>query len=135
VAEHDAGLTNPDRLRAFGEDLLANAMELRGLVETLVRSGKSVWVYGASTKGNVIAQCAGLGPKLVTAAADRSPEKVGRVTCTGVPIRSEEDFRAADPDYAIMMPYTFYDEFDARESAWRRTGGRWVMPVPKVEVR
>lgn len=134
-AEHDAGLTDPARLRAFGDDLLANAMELRALVETLVRGGKTVWAYGASTKGNVILQSAGLGPDLVRAAADRSPEKWGRLTCTGVPVVSEDEFRKARPAYAVMLPYTFFDEFDARESAWRAGGGRWVLPVPKVEVR
>lgn len=134
--EHDAGLTDVKRLREFGDDLLANALELRSLVETLVRSGKSVWVYGASTKGNVIAQAAGLTRELVVAAADKSAEKWGRVMAgSGIPIVSEEEFRRADPDYAICMPYTFYDEFDKREAAWRRAGGRWVMPVPKVEVR
>lgn len=134
-AEDAAGLTDPARLRAFGDDLLANAMELRALVETLVRGGKTVWAYGASTKGNVILQSAGLGPDLVRAAADRSPEKWGRLTCTGVPVVSEDEFRKARPAYAVMLPYTFFDEFDARESAWRAGGGRWVLPVPKVEVR
>lgn len=96
--------------------------------------GKKVWVYGASTKGNVILQYYGVGPDLVEAAADRSPEKHGRVTCTGVPIRSEEEFRRAAPDYALVLPYSFLGEFLDRERTWRDGGGRFLVPLPEFKV-
>ena len=44
-------------------------------IKKVVAEGKKVYVYGASTKGNVILQYYGLDNKLITAAAERSPEK------------------------------------------------------------
>ena len=40
--------------------------------------GKKIWVYGASTKGNVILQYYGLDYKLIEAASERSPWKWGK---------------------------------------------------------
>lgn len=97
--------------------------------------GRRTWVYGASTKGNVILQWYGLDGSVIEAAADRSPEKWGRYTVgTGIPIRSEADFRDAAPDYALVLPYTFRDEFYERERDWRSRGGKFVFPLPEFEV-
>ena len=49
-------------------------------VQEAKRQGKTVWVYGASTKGNVILQYYGLDHTLIDGAADRSPEKHGLYT-------------------------------------------------------
>lgn len=115
-----------------------------------VTAGKKVWVYGASTKGNTILQWYDLnyimgypedfdkpggGNRLIQAAADRSPEKWGRYTVgTGIPIRSEEDFRTANPDYALVLPYAFINEFMERESEWRAKGGKFIVPIPESQV-
>lgn len=55
------------------------------------KKGKKVYVYGASTKGNVILQYYGLDNTLITAASERSPEKWGKYTIgSWIPIVSEE---------------------------------------------
>jgi hypothetical protein len=65
-------------------------------IKSEVKNGKTVYVYGASTKGNVILQYYGLDHTLITAAAERSPEKWGKYTIgTGIPIISEEEARNA----------------------------------------
>lgn len=107
-------------------------------VEFLCRvrdEGKRVWGYGASTKGNVILQWYGIGADLIEAIADRQPSKYGTYTAgSGIPVRSEEEFRAARPDYALALPYAFRDEFLARETEFRANGGKFLFPLPKFEV-
>ena len=44
-----------------------------------VKKGKKVYVYGASTKGNTILQYYGLTNDLIEGAADKSPEKWGKI--------------------------------------------------------
>lgn len=134
--ERDAGLTDVtgERMRPSFADMQGSLQNLWQTVESMVRAGKRVWAYGASTKGNVILQAANLGPELIEAAADRSPEKVGRTTANGIPIRSEDDFRREQPDFALVLPYTFLDEFMRREAAWRNNGGRFIVPIPEVKV-
>jgi hypothetical protein len=96
---------------------------------------QSVWVYGASTKGNVILQYYGLDSKVIQGAADRSPEKWGKVTIgTGIPITSEEVARAMNPDYFLVLPYAFLNEFVKREYVWRDKGGKFIVPLPEFKV-
>ena len=129
----------PHMNAAFYRDWLINLAYNRkkctDFIRQMVAAGKSVWVYGASTKGNVILQWYGLDSSLITAAADRSPEKHGKYTVgTNIPIVSEEAFREAKPDFALVLPYAFREEFIAREREWREGGGRFIFPLPEFEV-
>lgn len=100
-----------------------------------VANGKTVYVYGASTKGNVILQYYGLGPDLITACAERSPEKWGKFTIgTWIPIVSEQEARDAQPDYFLVLPWAFFDEFYEREKNWRENGGKFIVPLPDFRV-
>ena len=77
-----------------------------------------MYVYGASTKGNTLLQYFGLDHSLITAAAERNPDKWGKVTVgTHIPIISEEDARTANPDYFLVLPWHFIEEFMIREKS------------------
>jgi SAM-dependent methyltransferase len=98
---------------------------------------KSVWVYGASTKGNTLLQYFGLNYDEIIGAAERSPEKWGKVTAgTSIPIYSEEHARERNPDYFLVLPYAFIDEFIEREKdqEWRKRGGKFIVPLPELRV-
>ncbi|MBM3231161.1 methyltransferase domain-containing protein [Candidatus Peregrinibacteria bacterium] len=104
-------------------------------IRDAVQKGKKVWVYGASTKGNTILQYYGLDHTMITAASERSPEKWGKFTVgTGIPIVSEEEARKAKPDYFLVLPYAFFDEFYKREVEWRNGGGQFIVPLPEFRI-
>lgn len=135
--EEAMGLDNPVRLMAWYHRLLQNRHDVQTLVYQSARAGRRVYGYGASTKGNTLLQWLGLGPDTVLGVADKAEEKWGRYTVgTGIPIVSEEAFRQSDPDLALVLPYAFRDEFLAREAEhrWRKRGGRFAFPLPKLEV-
>jgi hypothetical protein len=72
---------------------------------------------------------------VITAAAERSPEKWGKYTIgTWIPIVSEDEARAAQPDYFLVLPWAFFDEFYKREQAWREKGGKFIVPLPDFRV-
>ncbi len=120
---------------SFFQEIDANRRKCVTFIQDEVDKGKRVWIYGASTKGNVIAQWYGLDKKHILAAADRDPNKWGKYTIeTGIPITSEEQFRAANPDYALVLPYAFLPEFIERESEWRSRGGKFIVPLPEFKV-
>jgi hypothetical protein len=100
-------------------------------VKDQVARGKKVYVYGASTKGNTVLQYFGLDCSLISAAAERNPDKWGKVTVgTRIPIVSEEEARAAKPDYFLVLPWHFLEEFRTREKNYLLSGGRFVVPLP-----
>tara|TARA_Y100000590_G_C15748301_1_gene1023095 strand:+ start:8480 stop:9715 length:1236 start_codon:yes stop_codon:yes gene_type:complete len=99
------------------------------------KNGKTIHVYGASTKGNVILQYFGLNTDLIDCAAERSPEKFGRYTVgSWIPIVSEQESRDMKPDYYFVLPWAFFDEMYEREKEWRDQGGKFIVPFPKFRV-
>lgn len=102
-----------------------------GFVKEQIARGKKVYVYGASTKGNTVLQYFGLDHSLIAGAAERNPDKWGRVTIgTNIPIVSEVDARAANPDYFLILPWHFLEEFMTREHNYLYNGGRFIVPFP-----
>lgn len=124
-----------DDIFAFAKRVEENKNKCVEFIKQEVRRGKKVYVYGASTKGNVILQYYGLDNSLITAAAERSPEKWGKYTVgTWIPIVSEEEARNARPDYFLVLPWGFFSEFYAREKKWRKNGGKFIVPLPEFRV-
>lgn len=98
-------------------------------------SGKIICGYGASTKGNTLLQYFGLDYTLIDAIAERSPYKFGLKTIgTNIPILSEEEVRAMKPDYMLVLPWHFINEFIEREDQFLSSGGKFIVPCPKFEI-
>lgn len=125
--EKEMGLDNAGAICRWWERVEEIKQKILHSFESLA----SRWVYGASTKGNTILQWLGVGASLFNGAADRSPEKHGRYTVTGIPIRSEEEFRDETPNVALVLPWGFLDQFVEREEEWLIRGGRFLTPLPK----
>ena len=121
--------------RAFAKRIELNKKKCVDFIRREVKKGKVVYGYGASTKGNTILQYYGLGPKDITAIADKSPEKWGKYTVgTMIPIVSEEKARKANPDYFFILPYAFVKTFVEREKAWMKKGGKFIVSIPNFQV-
>ena len=134
-SEKDMRLGDPDTYAAFFPRMQANRNACVSYLREQRAAGKRIWILGASTKGNVIAQWYGFDAGLIEAAAERSPEKVGlHMVGTGIPIRSEAEFRAAKPDIAVILPYSFAPEIMERERAFREAGGVFCVPLPSFKV-
>src|SRR3989304_2332258 len=118
-------------IMAFGRRIKDNRDRCVEFIRQEVAREKSVYIYGASTKGNVILQYYGLDNSLITAASERSPEKWGKYTVgTWIPIVSEEEARKAKPDYFLVLPWGFFKEFYERERKWRGGGGKIIFCLP-----
>ena len=76
-------LDAPGPYEAFARNVERVRDDLRSICESLVADGKTIHVYGASTKGNTILQYAGLDSRLIPYAAERNEDKWGSETRTG----------------------------------------------------
>ena len=120
-------------------DFMARVASLKAqtleLLNDLKRRGKKVFGYGASTKGNTLLQYYGIGPDLVQGVAERQERKYG-LLCAGswIPIFSEAEVRAQKPDYMLVLPWHFINEFVERERDYLRGGGRFIVPLPELKV-
>lgn len=97
--------------------------------------GKTIWGYGASTKGNTLLQYFGLDNTLIDGMAERSPYKWGLKTVgTNIPIYSEDEMRKAKPDYLLVLPWHFINEFKKREEEYLKDGGKFIVPCPTFQI-
>jgi len=120
------------RFRAQAEKV---SRELRALLDQITATGKKVYIYGASTKGNTILQYCGVDKTIIPKAADRNPDKWGRRTLgTDILIISEEQARRESPDYFLVLPWHFIDVFTKREEEFLSRGGKFILPLPDVRV-
>jgi SAM-dependent methyltransferase len=133
--EFDLELDTDKPYREFEYRMNIHRAELMALLRRLASEGKSIHIYGASTKGNTILQFCGIDRSLVECAAERNPDKFGAHTLgTNIPIVSEEESRRRNPDYYLVLPWHFREEFLARERPMLERGCGLIFPLPKVEV-
>ncbi len=133
--EFELELDTDEPYRQFQARIEDNRRELLGLLRGLRQQGKSVHIYGASTKGNTILQWCGIDSKMIDCAADRNPEKDGaRTLGTDIPIVTEEKSRAKRPDYYLVLPWHFRDEFVRRERDMIMAGTKLIFPLPEMQV-
>lgn len=128
-------ISNPATWAEFGNRLAKLKSEVVSFIEQAIKDGKTVYGYGASTKGNTLLQYFGLNHTHITAIAERSPYKFGMKTIgTNIPIISEDEMRAAKPDYMLVLPWHFINEFEQREQAYLQAGGTFIVPCPTFKL-
>jgi hypothetical protein len=133
--EFELELDTDKPYRHFQDRIDKHKADLVGLLRDLRRKGKSIHIYGASTKGNTILQWCGIDNTIIDYAADRSPDKDGaRTIGTDIPIVSEEKSRALKPDYYLVLPWHFRQEFLARETETLSKGTKFIFPLPEIEI-
>lgn len=133
--EKKADISNPDIWLEFGKRLDKLRTSVVEFCKTARAEGKTVYGYGASTKGNTLLQYFGLTKEDIVAIAERSPYKFGKKTIgTEIPIISEDEMRAAKPDYLLVLPWHFIDEFVKRETDFLNAGGALVVPCPEFKI-
>lgn len=133
--EFNMALDTEEPFKKFKDNIERNKNDLLFFINQEREKGKSVFVYGASTKGNVLLQYCGLNSDIIPYAAERNPRKWGTKTLgSDIPIISEEEARAMKPDYFLVLPYHFLDEMLVRETEFIDRGGKFIVPVPVVKV-
>ena len=104
--------------------------ELPARLAEIQRRGKLALGYGASTKGNVVLQYCNITPKLLPAILEVNPDKFGCHTPgTKIPIISETEGHARNPDFLMVMPWHFKANVMQREAAYLKRGGKLLVPA------
>jgi hypothetical protein len=119
----------------FAHDIKKTKDELQKLVKKIRAKNKTIWIYGASTKGNTIMQYCEFNKADIVAAADCNSFKYGKyIIGCDVPITDEDTMRKAHPDYLFVLPYSFIDAFMTRENELVKSGTQFITPLPHVSI-
>jgi SAM-dependent methyltransferase len=133
--EFDLMLDTDKPYKHFQDRINVHREELISLLKGLKKDGKRIHIYGASTKGNTILQWCGIDNRIIDYAAERNPDKYGAFTLgTDIPIISEAESRAMKPDYYLVLPWHFKEEFIERERETIASGTGLIFPLPTIEI-
>lgn len=128
AAENQAGYGQSTVYESFVKAVARSKSDMMSFLDA--NNDKKIYGYGASTKGQIILQYCDIGKYLV-AIAERNPAKYGLYTPgSDVRICPEDEMRAAKPDYLLMFPWYFFEEFKAREAATMDAGCSFLLPLP-----
>jgi SAM-dependent methyltransferase len=133
--EFDLELDTDKPYKDFQDRVNVHKNELNSLLKKLKKEKKKIHIYGASTKGNTILQWCGIDHRIIDVAAERNPDKYGaRTLGTDIPIVSEAESRAMNPDYYLVLPWHFKQEFIDREQETLSRGIGLIFPLPTIEI-
>ena len=100
-----------------------------------VQRGKTVAGYGAPGKGNTLLNYCGIRTDLLAFTVDRNPYKQGRfLPGTHIPVHAAERLLESRPDFVLILPWNLRDEIIGQLPRSTRWGGRFVVPIPRLEL-
>jgi SAM-dependent methyltransferase len=135
TGEEKAGLASIDGYQGFARQVQATKWALVEFLLEARRQGKTVAGYGAPGKSATLLHYCGIGKDLIAYTVDRSPHKQGRhLPGSHIPIYHPDRIRETRPDYVLVLPWNLKDEIMAQLQYIREWDGRFVIPIPRVEV-
>jgi SAM-dependent methyltransferase len=133
--ERRAGLTATATYTSFDSRMRAVKHDLLAFLVTAKQEGKRVAGYGAPAKGNTLLNYCGIRQDFLDYTVDRSPHKQGRyLPGTRIPVYAPEKLRETRPDYVLILPWNIKDEIIGQMAHIREWGGKFVVPIPRVQV-
>lgn len=119
----------------FKKNIFKHKKNLIKLLNQLNDEGKTIIGYGASTKGNILLQFCGITEKEIPFIAEVNEDKFNTFTPgTNIKIISEKEARLMNPDYFFVLPWHFKNNILSREQEYRARGGKFIFPLPNLEV-
>jgi hypothetical protein len=134
LEEDNYGLKSIETFKLFMKSCDYEINNLKELIKSIIADKEEVWIYGASTKGNCLLQYANITPDLAKYAVERNPNKIGKMTSTGIEIIGEDTMRKNPPKYLLVLPWHFRDEIVSREKEYIQNGGNLIFPLPHLEI-
>ncbi len=133
--EEGAGLDSAETFRDFAGRIRRMGGELNRLVSKIKADGKTIAGFGAPAKATTLMHHFGIGADVIDFIVDDNPLKQGLYTPgQHIPVLPPQALYDRRPDYAIVLAWNFAPSIIAKHSAFRDRGGRFIVPLPKLEV-
>ncbi|TKB69891.1 MAG: class I SAM-dependent methyltransferase [Nitrospira sp.] len=133
--EETAGFGQLNHYLSFGPRVETTKRKLLSFLISAKQEGKHVVGYGAPAKGNTLLNYCGIRTDLIDYTVDRSPYKQGHfLPGVHIPIYGPERVRDTRPAYLLILPWNIREEVMQQMSFIREWGGKFVVPIPEVQV-
>jgi SAM-dependent methyltransferase len=135
--EKKDGLHKYETYKNYFKRINYSKKHLMKLLEDLKKNDYKIVGYGASGRATIIMSFCGIDQKHLDYMVDDSPARQG-IFMPGnhMPVRSSVslDNPKTRPDYALVFAWPFIDEIKKKKSSYLKSGGKFIIPLPEVEI-
>ncbi len=133
--EKAKGINNLEYYKNFTQKALTVKMNLTEFLIQQKRAGKLVAAYGAAAKGNTLLNYCGIKKDMIDFVVDANPHKQNKfLPASHIPVVDEQYLKNKKPDFVIILPWNLKDELTTQLQYIKAWGGRFVVPIPELEI-
>jgi SAM-dependent methyltransferase len=133
--EEAVGFGRLDHYFSFAGKVRETKRKLLDFLIRIKQTGNSIVGYGAPGKGNTLLNYCGIRSDFLDYTVDRNPHKQGKfLPGTHIPILRPDMIMESKPEYILVLPWNLKHEIIEQLSFIRKWGGKFVIPIPEVQV-
>jgi len=133
--EADKGMNSLAYYDNFQQKALKVKLDLTDFLIQQKRAGKKVAAYGAAAKGNTLLNYCGIKNDLIDFVVDANPHKQNKyLPASHIPVVNEQYLKDKQPDFVIILPWNLKDEITAQLSYIKEWKGKFVVPIPALQI-
>ena len=133
--ERVLGLQDEDSLKAFAARINDTGEKLRTMLQELKSENRKIAGFGAPAKATTLMYHFGINSDLIDFVVDDSPLKQGLYTPgMHIPVVPASRIPEEKPDYLLLLAWNFADAIIGKHAEFRENGGKFIVPLPNLEV-
>jgi SAM-dependent methyltransferase len=132
--EERRGLNRIETFKAFSARIEAAKAQLRSLLAKLKSEGKTTAGYGASATTTTLIYHFGLGDYLDYLVDEYSRKQNTLTPGMHLPVLGPQALIDRQTDYVVILAWRYVQPILDKNRAYRDRGGKFIVPLPKLEV-
>ena len=129
------GLCNMKTYHNFNKKILKIKHELNEFLSYVNNSSKTIICYGAPAKGNTLLNYCAISSTDISCTVDRNPYKQNlHLPGSHIPITEPSKITKIKPDYLLILPWNLSEEIIQQTRFIRKWGGKFVIPIPSLQI-
>ena len=122
-------------LEYFSKRCCKNIENIQRLLTKIHTSGKTIYSYGATAKGNTLMNSMNITCDIISACVDSTNIKQGKfLPGSKIPIVSEEEAFINPPDFYFLTAWNYKDEIIKKVRTMGNYNTRFIIPFPNVHI-
>jgi C-methyltransferase-like protein len=132
--EEQRGLGRMETFKAFSTRIETAKKELRSMLDKLKREGKTIAGYGASATTTTLVYHFGLGDYLDYLVDEYDRKQNTLMPGLHLPVLGPEALLKRKTDFVVIIAWRYVQPILDKNRAFREQGGKFIVPLPKLQV-